>query len=60
VYRQIYAVRAQCVAGKFVKLWGEDKIQSALERLERLTNVEDLADNLGTCDRAQQVSPLLT
>ncbi len=62
MYPQIYVVRAQCVAGKFVKLWGEDKIQAALDRLDRLTNVEglsvaaqilgvvhDLADNLGTC-----------
>jgi hypothetical protein len=74
VYLQIYVVRAECAAGKFVKLlWGKDKIQAALDRLDRLTNVEgltvaaqifgvvhDLADNLGMCHRAQQVSPLLT
>jgi hypothetical protein len=74
VYRHIYVVRAQCVAGKFVKsLWRKDKIQAALEKLDRLINVEglsvaaeilgvvhDLADNLGECHRAQQVSPLLS
>jgi len=74
VNRQIYVVRAQCVAGKFMKLLcGKDKIQTALDRLDRLTHAEglsdaaqtlgvvhDLSDNLGTCHRAQQVSPLLT
>ena len=44
MYNHIYVVRAQCVAGKFLKLlWGKDKIQAALERLDRLTNVEGLS-----------------
>jgi len=74
VYRHIYVVRTHRVAGKFVRLlWGKDKIQAALDRLDQLTNVEglsvaaqtlgvvhDLADNLGECHRAQQVSPLVS
>ena len=42
--RQIYVTYAQCVTEKFVKrLWGKDKIQSALERLDRLTKDEGLS-----------------
>jgi hypothetical protein len=44
VRRQIYVTYAQCVAEKFVtKLWGKDKIQTALERLDRLTKDEGLS-----------------
>jgi hypothetical protein len=70
VYPQIYVVRVRCVAGKFLKsLWGKDKIQAALERLDRLTNVEGLsvaaqtlgvvhglADNLGMSLRATGIT----
>jgi hypothetical protein len=43
VRRQIYVTYAQCVTEKFVKkLWGKDKIQAALERLDRLTKDEGL------------------
>ena len=51
MYPQIYVVRARCVAGKFLKsLWGKDKIQAALERLGRLTNVEGLSVAARTLD----------
>ena len=43
---QIYVTRTQCVTEKFVKkLWWEkkDKIQAALERLDRLTKDEGLS-----------------
>jgi hypothetical protein len=44
VRRQIYVTYAQCVTEKFVKkLWGKDKIQAALERLDRLTKDEGLS-----------------
>jgi hypothetical protein len=46
VRRQIYVTYAQCITEKFVKrLWGErkDKIQAALERLDRLTKEEGLS-----------------
>jgi hypothetical protein len=40
----IYVTYAQCVTEKFVKkLWGKDKIQTALERLDRLTKDEGLS-----------------
>ena len=42
--RQIYVTFAQCVTEKFVKkLLGKDKIQAALERLDRLTKDEGLS-----------------
>ena len=43
--RQIdYVTYAQCVTEKFVKeLLGKDKIQAALERLDRLTKDEGLS-----------------
>ena len=43
--RQIYVTYTQCVTEKFVnKLWkkGNDKIQAALGRLDRLTKEEGL------------------
>jgi len=45
VRRQIaYVTYAQCVTEKFVKeLLGKDKIQAALERLDRLTKDEGLS-----------------
>jgi hypothetical protein len=44
VRSQIYVSYAQCVTEKFVeKLWGNDKIQAALERLDRLTKDEGLS-----------------
>jgi len=45
VRRQIlYVIYAQCVTEKFVKeLLGKDKIQAALERLDRLTKDEGLS-----------------
>jgi hypothetical protein len=44
VPRQIYVTYAQCVPEKFVeKLRGNDKIQAALERLDRLTKDEGLS-----------------
>jgi hypothetical protein len=44
VRRQIYPTYPQCVTEKFVKeLWGKDKIQAALERLDRLTKDEGLS-----------------
>jgi hypothetical protein len=56
VHRQIYVTYAQSVTEKFAKkLWGKgkDKIQAALERLDRLTNVAQtlgvvhgIADNM--------------
>ena len=40
----MYVAYAQCVTEKFVKkLWGKDKIQAALERLDRLTKDEGLS-----------------
>ena len=42
--REIYVTYVQCVTEKFVKmLWGKDKIQAALERLDRLTKDEGLS-----------------
>ena len=42
--RQIYVTNAQRVSEKFVKmLSGRDKIQAALERLDRLTKDEGLS-----------------
>ena len=44
--RQIYVTYVQCVAEKFVKKLrgnGKDKIQVALERLDRLTKDEGLS-----------------
>ena len=44
--RRIYVKYAHCVTEKFVKkLWGKrkDKIQAALERLDRLTKDEGLS-----------------
>ena len=44
MHRQIYVTNAQYVTEKFVKiLWGRDKIQAALERLDRLTKDEGLS-----------------
>jgi hypothetical protein len=46
VRRQIYVTYAQCVPEKFVKKLlgkGKDKIQAALERLDRLTKDEGLS-----------------
>jgi hypothetical protein len=46
VRRQIYVTYAQCVTEKFVKNLlgkGKDKIQAALERLDRLTKDEGLS-----------------
>jgi hypothetical protein len=44
VRREIYVTYAECVTEKFVtKLWGKDKIQAALERLDRLTKDEGLS-----------------
>jgi len=45
VRRQIlYVTYSQCVTEKFVKeLLGKDKIQAALERLDRLTKDEGLS-----------------
>jgi hypothetical protein len=41
---QIYVSHAQNITGKFVKkLLGRDKIQAALERLDRLTKDEGLS-----------------
>jgi hypothetical protein len=43
VHRHVYVAHAQCVAEKFMKMmWGKDKIQAALERLDRLTKDEGL------------------
>ena len=40
----VYVTYAQCVKEKFVKqLFGKDKIQAALERLDRLTKDEGLS-----------------
>ena len=40
----MYVTYAQFVTEKFVeKLWGKDKIQAALERLDRLTKDEGLS-----------------
>ena len=40
----VYVIYAQCVKEKFVKqLFGKDKIQAALERLDRLTKDEGLS-----------------
>jgi len=51
VHRHIYLARAQRFSEKFVKkLWGKDKIQATLERLDRLTKDEGLlagAETLG-------------
>ena len=66
--RQIYVTYVQCVTEKFVKkLLGKDKIEAALERLDRLTKDEGLsavAQTLGvvhSCmSRAKQVSRELT
>ena len=42
--RQIYVTYAQCVTEKFLKkLFGKDKIQDALDRLDRLTKDEGLS-----------------
>ena len=42
--RQIYVTYTQCVTEKFVEqLLGKDKIQAALERLDRLTKDEGLS-----------------
>jgi flagellar biosynthesis component FlhA len=42
--REIYATHAQCVIEKFVKnLWGKDKIQATLERLDQLTKDEEVS-----------------
>ena len=44
--RQIYVTHAQCVIENFVKKLrgnGKDKIQAALERLDRLTKDEGLS-----------------
>ena len=44
--RQIYATYPQCVTEKFVKKLlgkGKDKMQTALERLDRLTKDEGLS-----------------
>ena len=39
-----YVGHAQCVTEKFLKmLWGRDKIQAVLERLDRLTKDEGLS-----------------
>ena len=39
----MYITYVQCVTEKFLKmLWGKDKIQAALERLDRLTKDEGL------------------
>ena len=47
--RQIYVTYSQCVTEKFVKtLWRKDKIQDALERLDRLTKVEGLSTGAQT------------
>jgi hypothetical protein len=44
VHREIYIPYAQCVTEKFVKkFWEKDKIQAALERLDRLTKDEGLS-----------------
>ena len=44
MHRQIYVTYAQRVTEKFVeKLWGNDKIKAALEKLDRLTKDEGLA-----------------
>jgi len=46
VLRQIYVIYVRCVTEKFVKkLWRKrkDKIQAALERLDRLTRDEGLS-----------------
>jgi hypothetical protein len=44
VCRQIYVTYVQCVTEKFLKkMWGKDKIQAALERLDRLTKDEGLS-----------------
>ena len=44
MHRHIYVARAQCVTEKFMKmLWGKDKIQTALDRLDRLTKDEGLS-----------------
>jgi len=44
VHRQIYVTYTQCVTENFVKkLWEKDKIQTALERLDRLTKDEGLS-----------------
>jgi hypothetical protein len=51
VHRQICVTYAYCVTEKFVKeLWGRDKIQAVLERLDRLTKdkgLSALAQTLG-------------
>jgi hypothetical protein len=58
VRREIYVSYAQCVTGKFVKmLWGKDKIQVALERLDRLTKDEGLsavAQTLGVVNKTKR------
>ena len=42
--RQIYVTYAQCVTEKFLKkLFGKDKIQASLDRLDRLTKDEGLS-----------------
>ena len=44
MHRHIYVAHAQRVSEKFMKmLWGKDKIQAALERLDRLTKDEGLS-----------------
>ena len=44
MYRHIYVVHAQRVTVKFMKvLLGKDKVQAALERLDRLTKDEGLS-----------------
>jgi hypothetical protein len=44
VHRHIYVAHAQRVTEKFMKiLWGKDKMQAALERLDRLTKDEGLS-----------------
>ena len=46
---QIYVTYSHCVTEKFVKsLWGKDKIQDALERLDRLTKDEGLSTGAQT------------
>jgi hypothetical protein len=51
VRHQIYLTYVQRVAEKFVKkLWGKDKIQAALERLDRLTKDEGLSAVAQTLD----------
>ena len=42
--REIYVTYTQCFIEKFVKtLWGKDKTQAALEKLDQLTKDEGLS-----------------